>query len=366
MAVRKEVKKRDVRITHWLIDQGAAFDLQDNDGWTALMFACRNNQPETAKLLIEKGAALDLQNNNGWTALMLACRYDQPEPAKLLVEKGAALDLQDNDGWTALMLACQLPEETQHTKAGLLRCIQICYAAGARTDCRTSDTGSDALALARCFKREDAVAFLEFVLESDLSQIVLKELGIGRRVLVSLYNENVRSVAVCKELCELGSAADLDKLGFASSFETKRFVKRFNAAALKRPSLFRNERKVVEYAGFLSHYKAEAGTTARIVELMMKQKSLGNKVFLDSNNLSDLYKLLDQVRASKAVIILLRNCFTRPWGIVELVAAYMAKPRIPFTAVGLVGVNAEFDPAQFKMILKTMRVYSIHVGEKLY
>ena len=85
-----------------MVEKGANLDLQDEDGDSALMYACMNNQPEVAKLMVEKGAKIDLQNKDGDSALIFACRNDQPEVAKLLLEKGANLDLQDEDGDSAL------------------------------------------------------------------------------------------------------------------------------------------------------------------------------------------------------------------------------------------------------------------------
>ncbi|GBG31919.1 Ankyrin repeat and protein kinase domain-containing protein 1 [Hondaea fermentalgiana] len=149
---------------HLLIDSGANLNLQDNDRWAALSLACRNDQPGTAQLLIERGANLYLQEKEGWTALMLACRFDQPGTAQLLLddERGANLDLQANDGWTALMLACQEPAESHHTEKGLLRCLKLCYVAGADLHLKNKK-GRDALANAKYYSRADAVAFLEFV-----------------------------------------------------------------------------------------------------------------------------------------------------------------------------------------------------------
>ncbi|GBG30010.1 Ankyrin repeat and KH domain-containing protein 1 [Hondaea fermentalgiana] len=93
-------------IAEWLLGRGAKIDLQNNNGWTALMLACRYDQPDMAQMLIEQGAKMNLQENKGWTALMFACRYEQPDTALALIERGAKLDLQDTEGGTALMYAC--------------------------------------------------------------------------------------------------------------------------------------------------------------------------------------------------------------------------------------------------------------------
>ncbi len=43
------------------------------DGWTALIWAARNNRPNIARLLIRNGANLDLQNDvcHGWNKLSM-------------------------------------------------------------------------------------------------------------------------------------------------------------------------------------------------------------------------------------------------------------------------------------------------------
>ena len=46
-------------------------DLQDEDGWTPLMIACRDGETEIVKMLLAKGANIHHQNK-GQTALSLA------------------------------------------------------------------------------------------------------------------------------------------------------------------------------------------------------------------------------------------------------------------------------------------------------
>ncbi|GBG24801.1 Ankyrin repeat and protein kinase domain-containing protein 1 [Hondaea fermentalgiana] len=148
------------------------------------MFACRHDQPDTAQLLIQRGAKLDLQEVDGCTTLMWACRYDQPDTARLLIERGAKLDLQNNNGWTALMAACQPPYEPHHTASGLLRCIKLCYAAGADLSLKLKN-GRDTLALAKIFNRGDAVAFLEFATMLEVARGVQGSLQQPRSVVAA-------------------------------------------------------------------------------------------------------------------------------------------------------------------------------------
>jgi ankyrin repeat protein len=55
-----------------LLNRGADFNLKDNSGSTALMWAAAQGYEETVKLLIQSGADINQKNQGGYTALMLA------------------------------------------------------------------------------------------------------------------------------------------------------------------------------------------------------------------------------------------------------------------------------------------------------
>ena len=105
------IKYNRLEMVQELIRAGAALDVQDNNGDTALMWAVQNNRLEMVQELIRASAALDLHDpldpdKNGKTALMYAALTNSLEIVKELIRAGAALDLQDNDGYyTALMWA---------------------------------------------------------------------------------------------------------------------------------------------------------------------------------------------------------------------------------------------------------------------
>jgi len=89
-----------------LLESGVNPNIQDGEGWTALMRI--SGQEETAeifKLLLKVGANPNLQNDWGETALMRAVEFKEVESITLLLEAGADPDLQDENGETALMRA---------------------------------------------------------------------------------------------------------------------------------------------------------------------------------------------------------------------------------------------------------------------
>lgn len=85
-----------------LLREGAKIDAQDNDGWSALMYASRfsfsTSSFATVKLLVNSGANLDLRNNNGWTALMLATRFSIIKTSRFLLKSGANINIINNHG----------------------------------------------------------------------------------------------------------------------------------------------------------------------------------------------------------------------------------------------------------------------------
>ena len=62
------------------------------------------NSPKLAQILLDSGAKVNLQDEQGWTALIWAGKWD--EVVEVLVKaKGIDLNLKDKKGKTALMNA---------------------------------------------------------------------------------------------------------------------------------------------------------------------------------------------------------------------------------------------------------------------
>eukprot|EP01047_Picozoa_sp_COSAG01_P013587 COSAG01_NODE_643_length_14566_cov_31.994194_4_plen_476_part_00 len=116
---------------------------------------------------------------------------------------------------------------------------------------------------------------------------------------------------------------DLQALGLASD-DDRRDLKRYIEGWYVRG----------KHAVFLSHFKDEAASEARILklELVRSLRTKADRVFLDSDNLSDLRNLLQCVIESDAVMLLYTDgVLSRPWCLLELYTA--AKHNVPIIVV---------------------------------
>ena len=87
-------KQGQYEVARALLEKRPCVNLQDGEGWSALMCVCQEGHLEVAKFLLENGAMIDLQNSKGWSALMLACQEGRSDVAKLLLDYGADFNLQ--------------------------------------------------------------------------------------------------------------------------------------------------------------------------------------------------------------------------------------------------------------------------------
>ena len=106
------------------------------------------------------------------------------------------------------------------------------------------------------------------------------------------------------------------------------------------------------YAAFLSHFKFECGTEARLVQQnlrpIIEQNPLpgsSNEIFLDSDDLSDLRNLLDSVKNTKVLVLLQsKRVLTRPWVILELHTALTND--VPIVALNVQKESCRYDYAE--------------------
>lgn len=86
-----------------MISVGASIDQVDRTGMTALMHATRAGNKELVRLLLRARAALNIQDDSGWTALMWACLYGRTRIALDLIRDGADVECRGNDEETTAL-----------------------------------------------------------------------------------------------------------------------------------------------------------------------------------------------------------------------------------------------------------------------
>ncbi len=74
-------------------------------GLTALVFAAREGDIDSARALLDGGANVNQQTEYGWTPLLTAVNNRNYRLAKLLLERGADPNIANNSGWSPLYLA---------------------------------------------------------------------------------------------------------------------------------------------------------------------------------------------------------------------------------------------------------------------
>ena len=77
----------------------------EGGGLTALIFAAREGDADTAKVLLDAGADINLATNYGWTPLLTATNNRHYKLAAMLLERGANPNLANRGGWTPLYIA---------------------------------------------------------------------------------------------------------------------------------------------------------------------------------------------------------------------------------------------------------------------
>ena len=93
-----------VLVVRILIDAGADVNLENNCGYTALMFASKNSNiksnVETVRILIDAGADVNANGGGKFTALMLAsqesCENSNIETVRMLIDAGADVSFANN------------------------------------------------------------------------------------------------------------------------------------------------------------------------------------------------------------------------------------------------------------------------------
>ena len=152
-------------------------------GLTALVFAAREGDLESARKLIAAGADVNQTTEYGWTPLLTAVNNRNYQVAKLLIEHGADVNLANKGGWTPLYLAT----DNRNIEGGdypvpkpdmdHLELIQLLLEKGADPNARVKDnTLTRTIFTMQWFYENGATAFIRAAQSSDteLMSLLLK------------------------------------------------------------------------------------------------------------------------------------------------------------------------------------------------
>lgn len=110
-ALWKAFNKKRYDILKFLIEQNANLDIQDFNGNTPLLVACRDGNIELVKLFLENNANLNIENENEETAVLIACIKGYNDIAMLLIKNNADINKKDILGRSVLSVACKTNNE---------------------------------------------------------------------------------------------------------------------------------------------------------------------------------------------------------------------------------------------------------------
>lgn len=174
------VQTRDLNILQDFIAE------QDNEGNTALIYACIYNYTDILEFLIKAGANLDLQNAQGYTALMHAALYGFGEIVDILIQAGATVDLRDNTGHTTLLRLVYLHNKTERNK----NIPSLLINAGANLNI-TNDYGYSALMY--CITNEQNFEWAKLLMESGADLDIQDSTG-KTVLIIAVMNKKVLAV----------------------------------------------------------------------------------------------------------------------------------------------------------------------------
>ena len=150
-AVIEAVKARDLDMAGELIEKGAAVNVPQGDGATALHWASHRNDLEAAALLIAGGADVNAANELGATPLWLAAINGSPVMVKKLLEAGANPNVSLKMGETPLMATA---------RSGNVRTVEQLLEHGADIEAKEHGRGQTALMWAVAQQHADVARVL--------------------------------------------------------------------------------------------------------------------------------------------------------------------------------------------------------------
>ena len=93
-------------LVHFLVSQGASWEVYNAKGWSPVHFATRNGHVAVSKMFLDLGADINDKTGDDWSLLQFACFNGYTELAEMLLERKAHVDQYNKEiGFNALQMA---------------------------------------------------------------------------------------------------------------------------------------------------------------------------------------------------------------------------------------------------------------------
>ncbi len=146
-------KNPDEKAIKVLLKAGANINAVNNIRATALLLSATNENNAVLKTLLDSGADVKIKRGDGTTVLMIVALFSgNSESIKWLLKKGVDVNAKTNEGWTALMYATRSNDNYQAVKELLKK--------GADVNAKT-ESGYTALKLAISNNSEKSIKMLK-------------------------------------------------------------------------------------------------------------------------------------------------------------------------------------------------------------
>ena len=122
--VIQAIETRNINALESALKVGVDVNARDcESGTTALILTVIIDNPQMMRFLISKKAKINLQNNSGFTALMYAVGWGRIDVVKELIAAGANVNLRTKEGdrVTALGMALRYSDKAMEEIANILR-----------------------------------------------------------------------------------------------------------------------------------------------------------------------------------------------------------------------------------------------------
>jgi len=331
----------------------------DTYGCSALHLAAWEGHLSCVELLLDRSADINSRGADDSTPLIWAAWKGRLACVRLLLDRGADLNLKDNKyGKIALDWG-----STQEVLDAIRAATPAVNTTLPSTDSLFKGKPPDLKKIGKTDASES---------KNNGADVTTSEVGgTLQQDLIKMRLEDVYRALEENGYHEYDEATDLDD-------EIWECIKNDNP--LIKPAKFLRAKKLIAqkcakvgkpiqviiqnflFVAFISHYKDESGTEARSLKNYLSDEipkhgieTTRDRVFLDSDNLHNLEKLLEIVTSSAHLIVILsKKLLTRPWCLLEIGTAVRNKREI-ISVLPTFPKDKQFEISSFQLFHKNLK-----------